>query len=104
MEWPATGGFLNLSSINVSPTCNAYCESPQWSENARMCYDRRVIFGWPGCSKYNTRVVYFPVLKWHQDDDPLNDPCFPFYEGYFIEHVCKMLKKGKAMPSIKDTS
>ena len=52
-------------------------------------------------SKYTTRVVYFPVLKWHQDDDPLNDPCFPYYEGYFIEHVCEMLKKGKAMPSTK---
>ena len=34
-------------------------------------------------SESNTRVVYFPVLKWYQDDDLLNDACFPYYEGLF---------------------
>ena len=51
--------------------------------------------------KYNTRVVYFPVLKWQELDDLLNDEFFPFYEGYFIEYVCDLLKEGKVMPSTK---
>ena len=51
-------------------------------------------------SKYNTRV-YFPVLKWQELGDLLNNEHFPFYEGYFIEYVCDLLKEGKAMPNTK---
>ena len=46
-------------------------------------------------SKYNTRVCYMPVMKGNRNDDPLNDPRFAFYEGYFIEYLIEMLKSQK---------
>ena len=52
-------------------------------------------------SKYNTRVCYMPVMKGDRDDDPLNDPRFAFYEGYFIEYLIEMLKSQKPIPSTK---
>ena len=100
MEWPATGGgsLIHLALMLVQhamPILN----HPNGQKMQECVMIEGSSLGGQGVgSKYNTRVVYFPVLKWHQDDDPLNDPHFLYYEGYFIEHVCEMLKKGKAMP------
>ena len=52
-------------------------------------------------SKYNTRVCYMPVMKGDRDDDPLNDPRFVYYEGYFIDYIIEMLKSNKPIPTTK---
>ena len=52
-------------------------------------------------SKYNTRVCYMLVMKGDWDDDPLNDPRFVYYEGYFIDYVIEMLKSNKPIPTTK---
>ena len=52
-------------------------------------------------SKYNTHVCYMPVMKGDREDDPLNDPRFPFYEGYFINYLINLMKTHKPIPTTK---
>ena len=42
-------------------------------------------------------------MKGDRDDDPLNDPRFVYYEGYFIDldYVIEMWKSNKPIPTTK---
>ena len=50
-------------------------------------------------SKYNTRVIYVPVCKDHEDDSPLTDVTFKYFDSYMIDYVENRIAKGLPVPS-----